>query len=52
MNLFQHMIAIIKEDINTDNSEILSLFHKYLNTLFSLIMIISIPFLITLLLQL
>ncbi|WP_445491152.1 hypothetical protein [Niallia sp. 03133] len=52
MNYFQQKIAVIKEDVNKDTSEILHLFQTWLNILFTIIGVISIPFFILLLLQL
>lgn len=46
MHTISQIIDLIKTDLNTDNSEILSLFDALLNFLFSIMMVLGIPFLI------
>ncbi|MGP7815955.1 hypothetical protein [Niallia sp. 01092] len=48
MNYFQHIVAVIKEDVNKDNSQMLRLFQLWLNILFAFIGIVSLPFFIAL----
>ncbi|GKU80874.1 hypothetical protein [Niallia sp. NCCP-28] len=46
MHTIQQIIDVVKTDLNTENSEILSLFQTLLTFLFSIMMICGIPFLL------
>jgi len=44
MKKLQHLVAVVKEDVNEDNSNILRIFDKWLQVLFSLLVFGCIPY--------
>lgn len=49
MNKMENLVTVIKEDVNAENSEIVYLFEKLLNKLFSFILFIGVPYILYLL---
>ncbi|MGG0736486.1 hypothetical protein [Niallia taxi] len=50
MKKLQHLVAVVKEDVNEDNSNILRIFDKWLQVLFSLLVFGGIPYFLYLIL--
>ncbi|MCT2344667.1 hypothetical protein [Niallia taxi] len=50
MKKLQHLVAVVKEDVNEDNSNILRIFDKGLQVLFSLLVFGCIPYFLYLIL--